>query len=267
MIVDLSCPIELRSYELLSDDFGNIRAYIRLYNLSEKRVSGYSAAILWYNAITRARITENIDVDKCEIEAGGAFKLVHSTQNRAKVDHVEMYFSRVVYEDGSEWIPGNGDLIEIGEQRLLSGGALDRLRDMAGEDAVQYAEVQKEYWRCVCGRINLLTGENCARCRRDRNTVLKSFNQKAVRREREAERTQREERRRARSQKEKKRARRKILILLLAALLIAAVAVAGYRFGRYGSDMWKKQTFVPGAAADMRLDYFSAYSDSNISAS
>ena len=43
MIVDLSCPIELRGYELLMDDNGHTRAYIRLFNLSERAVVAYSA--------------------------------------------------------------------------------------------------------------------------------------------------------------------------------------------------------------------------------
>ena len=263
MIVDLSCPIELRSYELLSDDFGNIRAYIRLNNLSKKYISGYCATISWYNAITRARITENIDVDQCEIEPMSAFKLVHSTQNVANVDHVEMYFSRVVFEDATEWKPGNGDLIEIGEQRFLTGAKLDRLREAAGEDAVQYPQIQKEYWRCVCGRINLLSDDACIRCSRDRNLVLKKYNAKAVSRMDEREHDGRGKSRKPRTKAQKKRAGKRIVYLLLAALLIAALAVIGYRFGRYGNEMWK----MPEGESWNTQGHFSAYWDSNISAS
>lgn len=256
--MDLSCPIELRRYELLSDDFGNIRAYIHLNNLSKKRITGYSCAISWYNAITRARITENIEVDMCAYDAGSQFKLVHSTANVAKIDHVEMYFSRVTFDDETEWKSGNGDLVEIGEQKLLKGAKLDRLREIAGEDAVQYPEIQKEYWRCVCGRINLLTDDECARCQRDRNNVLKKYNAKAVKRMDDEENARKEMRKKAKTKAQKKRARRRILIFALAAVLLLALAVAGYRFGRYGSaDMWKNQNeageYVPAT------NYFSAY--------
>lgn len=263
LIVDLSCPIELRSYELLSDDFGNIRAYIRLHNLSKKKIVGYNATINWYNALTRARITESISVDQCEVEPLSQFKLVHSTVNCAKVDHVEMYFSSVLYEDGTEWKPGDGDLIEIGEQPLLTGVKLDRLISLAGEDAVQYPQVQKEYWRCVCGRINLLSEEKCIRCQRDRNHVLKHFNPRAVAR-RDEERNQ-NRRRREKTGQQKKRAKRKILIFLLAALLMAALAIAGYHLGRDGSDLWKDTVNDPGFAWKDADVYFSAYSASNIS--
>lgn len=263
MIVDLSCPIELRSYELLSDDFGNVRAYIRLHNLSEKRITGYSATILWYNALTRARITENIEVDQCQSEPSGDFKLIHSTENKAQVDHVEMYFTGVTYEDGSEWKPGNGDLIEIGEQKLLSGVRLDELKELAGEDAVQYPEIQREYWRCVCGRINLLSDVVCARCHRDRNLVLKKYNAKAVRRVREEAHAPGTRSGKGKSAQDKKRARQKAFYLLLALVLLILLAIVGFRFGRYGADMWKKPDRLSPYGLQVK-DHFSAYSASNI---
>ncbi|MBR3929715.1 MAG: hypothetical protein IKJ65_12020 [Clostridia bacterium] len=254
MIVDLSCPIELRSYELLNDDFGNIRAYIHLYNLADKKIVGYSATINWYNAITRARITENISVDECEAAPKNDFKLVHSTLNHAKIDHVEMYFACVTYEDGTEWRPGEGDLIEIGEQMQLSGARLDRLREAAGEDAVQYPQVQKEYWRCVCGRINYLKDDKCIRCLRDRNRVLKQLNHRAVMRQGE------ENGKNRKRQAQKKRAWRGVLYLLLALLLLAVLAFAGFRLGRDGADFFKDENNTTDQSF-----YSWAYSFSNMS--
>lgn len=265
LIIDLSCPIELRSYELLNDDFGNIRAYIRLQNLSKNSITGYSATINWYNALTRARVTENISVDHCMIDPMSQFKLIHSTLNRAKIDHVEMYFSSVIYADGSEWKPGVGDLIEIGEQRLLTGAKLDRLKALAGEDAVQYPQIQKEYWRCVCGRINMLTDDRCIRCQRDRNRVLKEFNSRAVMRKDEERNARRAPQRKTQAQK--KRARTGILILLLAALFMAALAFIGFHLGRDGAEIWKERGGYEQFAGHGAEHYFSAYSASNMSAS
>lgn len=258
MIVDLSCPIELRSYELLNDDFGNIRAYIRLQNLTDKKIVSYTATINWYNAITRARITENIIVDECEIEPKSQFKLIHSTQNLARLDHVEMYFASVTYEDKTEWKPGNGDLIEIGEQQELVGAGLDRLREAAGEDAVQYPQVQKEYWRCVCGRINYLNSDKCIRCARDRNRVLKQFNRRAVMRFFDENAGGRAPRGRTKAQK--KRAWRGFFYLLMALVLLAVLAWAGFRLGRNGSELFRDDFNTDDIGV-----YSSAYSFSNIS--
>lgn len=74
MIVDLSCPIELRGYELLMDDNGHTRAYIRLFNLSERAVVAYSATTRWYNGLTRADVTENITVDEMLVKPRSGFQ-------------------------------------------------------------------------------------------------------------------------------------------------------------------------------------------------
>jgi len=230
MIVDLSCPIELRGYELLNDDFGSVRAYIRLFNLSDKCIQSYSATVSWFNALTRARVTESITVDECAIEPGSAFKLIHSTKNIARIDHVEMYFASVGFEDGSVWLPTDGDLIEIGEQKALSGAELDKLKLLAGDDAVQYPQVQREYWRCVCGRVNLLNQDACARCRRDRTEVLKKLNPKAVGNSMNGAGTDGVKVHRGQNKKEKHHGLF-FLKALIVILLIALAAYLGYRFG------------------------------------
>lgn len=179
MIVDLSCPIELRGYELLMDDNGHTRAYIRLFNLSDRAVVAYSATTRWYNGLTRADVSENITVDEMLVKPRSGFKLVHSLVDFLNADHVEMYFTLIEFEDGTVWRPTDGDLVDIGEQPVLTGEALDRLRAAAGDDAVQYPQTQKNFWRCVCGRINLLSSEKCVRCGREQREVLIRFNEKA----------------------------------------------------------------------------------------
>ncbi len=177
--MDLSCPIELRGYELLGDDLGYLRAYIKLMNLSNQPIVSYGATVSWYNGLTQERITENIVVDACEIAPKHSFRLSYSTKNTINADHLEMYFTGIQFLDGSKWQPEDGALVDIGEQRVLTGAKLDALRKAAGYDAIQYPQVQKDFWRCVCGRINLLETDECIRCGRDRQQVLTKFNAKA----------------------------------------------------------------------------------------
>lgn len=240
MIVDLSCPIELRGYELLRDDNGSTRAYIRLYNLSEKTVVSYSATTRWYNGLTREDATENITVDEMRVAARSAFKLVHSTQSEFSADHVEMYFSSVGFDDGEVWTPKDGDLVEIGEQPVLEGEEMDLLRAAAGDDAVQFPQVQNKYWRCVCGRINLLETDECVRCGRGRQYVLKHFNARAVlggrspRPEHADKGGTGAQKDRTGAEKTPKRRRRSNapLVALLIALIIVLLALVGYGVGR-----------------------------------
>ena len=227
MIIDLSCPVELRGYELLRDDHGNTRAYIRLYNLSDCVVTAYSATVQWYNGLTRASETENITVDEVFVPPRSFFKLVHSINSDAEADHVEMYFSSVIFSDGNAWKPRDGDLVDIDEQPVLEGMELDLLREAAGEDAVQFPQVQNKYWRCVCGRINLFDRETCLRCGRKRNDVLKNLNRKAVL---GIERPQRRSVRVARTSK--RRRSDAFLKAILVILLIILVALVGYGIGK-----------------------------------
>lgn len=231
MIIDLSCPVELRGYELLRDDHGSTRAYIRLFNLSERTVTGYSATVQWYNALTNAADTENISVDEVEIPPRSFFKFVHSTKSDAEADHVEMYFSSVIFSDGETWTPRDGDLVDVGEQPVLEGEELDLLQEAAGEDAVQFPQVQNKYWRCVCGRINLLDRETCLRCRRDRNDVLKNLNSKAVLGARKPKSRVRRAARTA-PRANKKRKSDAFLKAVMIALLIILFALIGYGIGK-----------------------------------
>lgn len=231
MIVDLSCPIELRGYELLMDDNGHTRAYIRLFNLSERAVVAYSATTRWYNGLTRADVTENITVDEMLVKPRSGFKLVHSLVDFLNADHVEMYFTSVTFEDGAVWKPEDGDLVDIGEQPVLQGEALDRLRAAAGDDAVQYPQTQKNFWRCVCGRINLLTSETCARCGRDQREVLTKFNEKAFSdRRSEAARQRRAPQENAREKRKASAARAGRAAVI--AVLMLLLALLGFLLGR-----------------------------------
>lgn len=267
MIVDLSCPIELRGYELLNDDNGSVRAYIRLFNLSDKHIVAYSATVSWFNALTRARVTESISVDECVIEPESAFKLIHSTKNIARIDHVEMYFAGVTFEDGSTWQPSDGDLIEIGEQKRLAGAELDALKAIAGADAVQYPQVQKDYWRCVCGRVNLLTQDACMRCKRDRGEVLKKLNAKAVHAADASHAGEGVKIHKSVYKKEEKHPGRTLLKVLVVLLLIIAAAYLGFRFGSGGFDDSSEPDAGSGYSDKFIYDRPSAYSDSYLSGS
>lgn len=266
MIVDLSCPIEMRSYELLKDDMGSTRAYIRLFNLSNTAIHGYAATINWFNEFTQASETENITVDEMRVEGRSAFKLVHSTQCALNVDHVEMYFSWVEFADGTRWTPEDGDVVDIGEQRVVTGEELDLLKSAAGEDAVQFPQVQSKYWRCVCGRINSLEAENCLRCGRERNDVLKNLTRKAVVGQR-APRAHRPPRTEYVQQKRQKRKSDAFFKVILIALLIILCALVGFTLGRGGMDSlsWPTEPTEPPSYSDpATVNAYSPYFSSNI---
>ncbi len=180
MIIDLSCPIEMRGYELLTDDAGTTRAYLKLFNISNKTITGYSATVHWSRDLSDDEINDHIAVDTIEIAEKINFELKLTSDLVRNADRMELYFSSVQFDDGTQWHPADGDLIDVDEQPYLKGMAGQVLREKAGDDAIMYPQTQDRFWRCVCGRINLLTDEKCLRCERERAYVLKELNPKAL---------------------------------------------------------------------------------------
>ena len=197
MIIDLSSPIEMRGYELLHDDAGTARAYIDLFNVSDDTVVSYTATARWANDASGCSANDYVCVDAIAIPGGGKFKLSLSTSAVKFADRLELYFSGVRFENGESWAPKDGELVDVGETLPLQGQELDILKQSAGEDALMYPETQDEFWRCVCGRINPLGSDVCARCRRERNYVLGELNRKAVNLDKEQKKSRQRRRQRA----------------------------------------------------------------------
>ena len=186
--VDLSCPVELRGYELAADDAGNTRANIQLYNLDTHRISAFEAVAYWKDARSGLSAAAPFAVDHLRAEPGSCFSVAMSSGAFAHPDRVELNFSRVRFEDGSrEWRCGSGTIVEVPEPTPLSDAEKRALIVAAGTDAVRFASEDKELWRCVCGRDNPAERAACARCGRKRGEVLARFTQEALQRSRAAE--------------------------------------------------------------------------------
>ena len=180
MLIDLSCPIELRGYELLHDDTGVTRARIDLFNVSDNTICAYAGVVRWSRDETGEARNDSIRVDQLDLEEGTAFKLSLSTNQLRYADRVEIYFTSVDFYDAPTWQPDDSDMVDVGEQKQLEGAELTRLQEAAGDDALMYPQTQDEFWRCVCGRINPLSLDTCVRCRRERQYVLGELNRRAV---------------------------------------------------------------------------------------
>lgn len=63
---------------------------------------------------------------------------------------------------------------------LPPGRELDRLRSVAGPDAVGYAREDDKVWLCVCGRANRTSDDSCLRCGRDRAHTVKAYSFAAI---------------------------------------------------------------------------------------
>lgn len=232
MLIDLSCPIELRSYELLSDDAGVTLASVEMFNLSDFTVLSYKITVHCESSSLGSEYTDTISVDDVAIEGGCTFKLSLPLALKA-IDKFELVFLEVRFDEGESWVPSEGKLVDVGELTPINGAELDVLKAAAGEDAVRYPETQDDFWRCVCGRINLLNDDVCYRCRRERDFVLKELNAKIIRMTDEAYRERLKHQKRAlrahRREKDANAANAYILILITALILfIMAFVYVGF---------------------------------------
>ena len=170
MKLDLSCPVEVRGYAL-SEDGGAVRASVRLYNLSQRRVAWIEGAAGWFAGGARRMATPFC---AGSLRAAGeiAFRVALETSRLPGANRIELRFLRVGFEDGGEWRAGDGPFAEMEPLPPIAPDELDALRGVAGADAVCYPKQTSQVWRCVCGRLNPNGAERCARCHRDHFAAL-----------------------------------------------------------------------------------------------
>lgn len=181
MKIDLTCPIEIRGYELICDDRGCVRAYITLSNLAPHAIARFDAIVCWANSQSGQSAAQPFRADRLEADARAEFRFSLSTTAVPEADTLEIHFTRVHFADGqADWIGGQAEPVEIDEIPEISGAEARMLTNAAGEDAVRFPEKHEKHWVCVCGRANFRHQTTCARCLRNRTDVLRNLNRNAV---------------------------------------------------------------------------------------
>lgn len=164
MKVDLSCPVEVRGYAL-SGDGDAMRASVRLYNLTRRRVAWLEGAAGWFSASGK-RMATPFRANSLRAPGESAFRIALETSRLPDANRLELRFSRVGFDDGDEWRAGDGPFADLEPLPAIAPAELDALRDFAGADAVCYPKQTSQIWRCVCGRLNPNDADTCARCHR-----------------------------------------------------------------------------------------------------
>lgn len=208
MLMDLTCPIELVSYEIAHDDAGNTRAYLLLSNLTRRRVIEFDAVIRWIDRATGAHW--DMAYSAQPKDGRTRFHLPVSTGAMPGADGLEIVFHQVHLEGESPWTADPARLMDWEEPRNASGSALDRLQQAAGEDAVCFPQQDECHWVCVCGRLNAQNQAKCTRCRRSKRMIFKKYRRRTLL---------------SRSARRKKRTVWRFHLTPLSALLLCAAAV------------------------------------------
>ena len=219
MIIDLTCPIELTAYEINYDDLGSAEATLELFNLSDKTITGYNVTVACEK--NKHRANQNFSISSLMIEGGFEFKLKIPLQLK-HVKKFDIIIQSVAFNDGTVWRSEGGALVDTCALKPITGKQLDEFQTIAGEDACFYPEMQNNFWRCVCGRINSMSDEVCFRCRRERDYVLKDLNRHILTTDKKTQKQRNKRERKAvrSSSRALERTRRRCSIALIASVAI-----------------------------------------------
>ena len=270
---DLTCPVEVVHVAIQretedTNENGQILCLIDFFNLSDKVIDSIQMNIICFDAEEK-RIGGRLVRAGAHGEPRENFSGAFAPEHVENVARVEASVEKVWYQDGVIWRREERNVREYTPNALPPGRELDRLRSVAGPDAVGYAREDDKVWLCVCGRANRTSDDSCLRCGRDRAHTVKAYSFAAIdstlgRKERMLEEQTRETLRRSSEQtveqmkvvqkkqkKQKKRLRTAILLLALVALLLAAA-----RWGvPYAMSLFAQDKLDRGLAADAKELY------------
>ena len=270
---DLTCPVEVVRVTIQretedTNENGQILCLIDFFNLSDKVIDSIQMNIICFDAQDQ-RVGGRLVRAGAHGEPRENFSGAFAPEHVENVVRVEASVEKVWYLDGVIWRREERNVREYIPNALPPGRELDRLRSVAGPDAVGYAREDDKVWLCVCGRANRTSDDACLRCGRDRAHTVKAYSFAAIdstlgRKERMLEEQTRETLRRSSEQtvqqmkavqkkqkKQKKRLCTVILLLALAALLLAAA-----RWGvPYAMSLFAKDKLDRGLAADAKELY------------
>lgn len=175
MLIDLHCPVEYLGHEFTRDDRGNLRAYVKLNNLSKQVVERLDAVAVFEDGAGQ-RVETPFSMEGLSVQPRSAFSAMVSTNELPGATRLNVTFTRVILEgDGPVWMYNPARMVEIPDLPNPDGRELNRLLAAAGPDAIVFPYQTLKLWVCVCGRANPYRRRTCLRCGRERDRVLNDF--------------------------------------------------------------------------------------------
>ncbi|MFR5785914.1 MAG: hypothetical protein ACLUHE_01420 [Christensenellales bacterium] len=181
---DLTCPVEIVRVTIQretedTNENGQILCLIDFFNLSDKVIDSIQMNIICFDAEEK-RIGGRLVRAGAHGEPRENFSGAFAPEHVENVARVEASVEKVWYQDGVIWRREERNVREYSPNALPPGRELDRLRSVAGPDAVGYAREDDTVWLCVCGRANRTSDDRCLRCGRDRAHTVKAYSFAAI---------------------------------------------------------------------------------------
>jgi len=180
MLMDLTCPAEFVSAEVLRDSGGRAQAYLTFRNLSEDTLVELRAMVTMLDA-------EGVSLGLCPLryrrlqaQPHAMFTLCMVMDGLPFFHDARVALQRVGFAEGEPWVNNEDAQVDCTPKPLAPEPQRSALMAVAGPDAVCWPERRQDAWVCVCGRFNLRPWRICRRCRRNRDDTFARYELNAV---------------------------------------------------------------------------------------
>ncbi len=260
MLMDLTCPAEFRSVEVLRDSGGRGQAYLTFTNLRDREIDELHAMVTLLDGDGVSLGIRPLRYRNLGAQGRAQFTLCLAMDDLPMFEDARVTIQRVHFADGGDWSWDEDALMDCTPKELVPGPERVALVAVAGSDAICWPEQRRDAWVCVCGRFNENLQYSCQRCGRNRERTFAQYQLQAVmdayraqqQRTQVQERRQREEateqakQKQTRRQKDyaqrveqAKRRRRRTWVIVVAAVLV-------------GFGVWNVLAAVLGTALTQR---------------
>jgi hypothetical protein len=178
--MDLTCPAEFVSAEVLRDSGGRAQAYLTFRNLSEDTLTELQAMITMLDADGVSMGICPLRYRRLQAKPHAMFTLCMVMDELPFFSDARVVLQRVGFLEGEPWAWDEDALMDCTPKPLAPGPQRSALMAVAGADAVCWPERRQDTWVCVCGRFNQRGWRLCRRCRRARDEVFARYELNAV---------------------------------------------------------------------------------------
>lgn len=180
MLMDLTCPAEFVTAEVLRDSGGRAQAYLTFRNLSEDTLTELQAMVTMLDEDGVSLGMRPLRYRRLQAKPHAMFTLCMVMDELPFFSDARVLLQRVGFAEGEHWVWDEDALMDCTPKLLAPGPQRSALMAVAGPDAVCWPERRKDTWVCVCGRFNLRAWHICRRCRRDRDEMFAQYELNAV---------------------------------------------------------------------------------------
>ena len=178
MLIDLTCPAEVFEAKLPTEDVPAVS--LALYNLSDRVIVSVEVTLKLLSGSGAEKERVVYRARALNGRPYSTFPMNVPCNPCPAARKADVTVDKVWFSDNAVWRREQSSSVEYTPNDLPVSRALTDLKFAAGEDAVGFPCRQNGLWICVCGRPNPDDEEYCARCRRQRETVITCYNRESV---------------------------------------------------------------------------------------